>query len=74
MVWTQSHDIDWNLGYGIRGGMSDSVVPGSVQVPNIWTSGQNSLRTGPGTARKSESVLEPEPTKAVGQFQNLKML
>ena len=28
-------------------------------------------KTGLGTARKSESVLEPEPPKALSQFQNL---
>ena len=50
-----------------------SVVPGSVQVPENRTRGQKSFRTGPGTARISESVLEPEPEppKALGQFQNL---
>ena len=34
--------------------------------------GQKSFRTGPGTARISESVLEPEPEppKALSQFQN----
>ena len=49
-----------------------SVVPGSVQVPENRTRGQKSFRTGPGTARISESVLEPEPEppKALGQFQN----
>ena len=50
-----------------------SVVPGSVQVPENRTHGKKSLRTGPGTARISESVLEPEPEppKSLGQFQNL---
>ena len=50
-----------------------SVVPGPVQVPKNRTRGQKSFRTGPGTARISESVLEPEPEvpKALGQFQNL---
>ena len=38
-----------------------SVVPGSVQVPENQTRGQQSFRTGPGTAKISESVLEPEP-------------
>ena len=47
-----------------------SVVPGSVQVPENWTCGKKSIRTGPGTARKSKSVLEPEPKppNAVCQF------
>ena len=50
-----------------------SVVPGSVQVPENRTRGQKSFRTGPGTARISQSVLEPEPEppRALGQFQNL---
>ena len=45
-----------------------SVVPGSVQVPENRTHGQKSIRTG--IARKSESVLEPEPEppKALVQF------
>ena len=53
-------------------GLETSVVPGSVQVPENRTHGQKSFRTGPGTARISESVLEPEPEppKALGQFQN----
>ena len=50
-----------------------SVVVGSVQVPENQTRGKKSLRTGAGTARISVSVLEPEPEppKALGQFQNL---
>ena len=50
-----------------------SVVPGSVQVPENRTRGQKSFRTGPGTARISESVLEQEqePLKALDKFQNL---
>ena len=48
-----------------------SVVPGSVQVPENRTRGQKTVRTGPGTAKISESVLElePEPLKTLGQFQ-----
>ena len=51
----------------------NSVVPGSVQVPENRTREQKSFLTGPKTARISESVLEtePEPPKALGQFQNL---
>ena len=47
-----------------------SVVPRSVQVPENRTRGKKSIRTGPGTAGTSESVLEPEtePAKALGQF------
>ena len=54
----------------------NSVVPGSVQVPENRTRGKKSTRTGPGTARKSKSVLEPEsePPKALGQFKNLEKL
>ena len=50
-----------------------SVVPGSVQVPKNRTRGPKSFRTVPGTARIYESVLEPEPepSKSLGQFQNL---
>ena len=50
-----------------------SVVPGSVQVPENRTRGQKSFRTGPGTARISESVLEQEqePPKALGQLHNM---
>ena len=46
------------------------VVPGSVQAPENRTRGKKSIRTGPGTARKSKSVLEPEPElpNAVCQF------
>ena len=56
--------------------LTPSVVPGSVQVPENRTRGQKSFRTGPGTARISESVLEPEPEppKALGQFDNLSFL
>ena len=47
-----------------------SVVPGSVQVPKNRTRWQKSCRTGPGTARNSKSLLEPEPEplKALGQL------
>ena len=52
------------------GSVSHSVVPGSVQIPEIRTRGKKSIRTGPGTARKSKSVLElePEPQNDVCQF------
>ena len=53
-----------------------SVVPKSVQVPENRIHVQKSGRTNPGTARKSESVLEPEleTPKTLGQFKNLENL
>ena len=36
-----------------------SIADESVQVPENWTHGQKSIRTEPGTAKKSWSVLEP---------------
>ena len=49
-------------------------MPGSVQVPKNRTHEQKNLITGPGTAGKSDSVLEPEPEppKALGLLSNKK--
>ena len=49
-------------------------MPRLVQVPENWSRGKISIRTRPRTARKYESVLEPEPEPptALGQFKNMK--
>ena len=71
--WHYSHQTKVLLCRNLKPKLDISVVPGSVQVPENRTHGQKSFRTGPGTARISESVIEPEPEplKALGQFQNL---
>ena len=48
---------------------SGSVADESVQVPKNWTCGQKFIRTGPGTARKSWSFLEPDPEPAEASSQ-----